>query len=390
MIHNKSGKPDNIVSDENKIKTKCEEIEFELPACLREYFTFLKMSLSVKSRLAYLTDIRFFMEYWLLECQDRFKRPYQYISEITLSDLDQTRTKDLNYFLGEYCARYETIKNGHSVIFENNNRTIAKKKSTITSLFTFLYRNDLLNQNPSQDLNPIKMPKLDPDAIKKLDIEETELLIHVVTTGEGLSKKELQFWEKTKKRDIAIILLFITYGLRLSELQQLNISSFLFRRKEFRIYRKRGKESIMPLTGFIIETLQEYIEGERSLIPLQDDMSEDALFLSLQGKRITTRAIRSMVKKYTAIVMGSSRRNAYSPHKLRATVASSLIEQGFSIYDVQTLLDHDNVTTTQLYASHKKEAKKEIIDRFSWEPDTDQEIADTETWKNEQNKEDAE
>ena len=61
--------------------------------------------------------------------------------------------------------------------------------------------------------------------------------------------------------------------------------------------------------------------------------------------------------------MGTTRNNGYSPHKLRATAASSMIEKGFSIYDVQNLLDHDNVTTTQLYAAHKKNAKKEIINK---------------------------
>ena len=81
---------------------------------------------------------------------------------------------------------------------------------------------------------------------------------------------------------------------------------------------------------------------------------------------MTARAIRNLVKKYTSIVLGTTREKGYSPHKLRATAATSLIQQGFSIYDVQNLLDHDNVTTTQLYAAHRKDAKREIVKNFEW------------------------
>jgi site-specific recombinase XerD len=65
--------------------------------------------------------------------------------------------------------------------------------------------------------------------------------------------------------------------------------------------------------------------------------------------------------------MQTSRRDGYSPHKLRATTASTLIERGYSIFDVQELLDHDNVTTTQLYAAHRKDAKEQIIQEFDSE-----------------------
>ena len=92
----------------------------------------------------------------------------------------------------------------------------------------------------------------------------------------------------------------------------------------------------------------------------------DALFLSRQGSRLTTRAIQNLIKKYTSIAMETSRSKGYSPHKLRATAASSMIEFGFSIYDVQNLLDHDSVLTTQLYAAHRKNAKKEIIESLNW------------------------
>ena len=86
---------------------------------------------------------------------------------------------------------------------------------------------------------------------------------------------------------------------------------------------------------------------------------------------MTGRQIRQMIKKYTSIVLGDN--EGYSPHKLRSTLASSLIERGFSIYDVQNLLDHDNVTTTQIYASHKKNVKKNIIENIDYIEDESEE-----------------
>lgn len=183
--------------------------------------------------------------------------------------------------------------------------------------------------------------------------------------------------EKTKLRDKAILALFVTYGLRLNELRELNISSFNFSRGEFTIFRKRGKEVLMPINKTCEHVVLDYINHER---PHSEDIPEehrDALFLSLQKKRMTERAITSLVKKYTSISMCTTRDKGYSPHKLRATAATSLIQNGFTIYDVQNLLDHDNVTTTQLYAAHKKHVKRDIVKNFEWlEGDKNENIID--------------
>ena len=194
-------------------------------------------------------------------------------------------------------------------------------------------------------------------------------MLDAVTDGTGLTDKEKQFWEKTKYRDKLILLLLVTYGLRLSELQQLNVSSFNFDRGEFKIYRKRGKESIMPVNTTITNAFNEYLDFERPDEDSLEESEKDALLLSMRGTRLTDRQIREIVKKYTAISMGTTKRNGYSPHKLRATAATSLIGRGNSIFDVQELLDHDNVTTTQLYAAHKLNTKRELIKNFEWGED---------------------
>ena len=202
---------------------------------------------------------------------------------------------------------------------------------------------------------------------KALQDDEVMIMLDAVTNGTGLTDHERTYWEKTKLRDKAILVVFVTYGLRLSELQQLNLSSFNFSRGEFKIYRKRGKESVMPLNKSVIMVINDYINTERKTVIAEDAAAEDALFLSLQGKRITERAIRELVKKYTSIALGTSRRTGYSPHKLRATAATSLINRGNSIYDVAALLDHEQVTTTQLYAQHKMNVKRDLVNDMEWE-----------------------
>ena len=123
----------------------------------------------------------------------------------------------------------------------------------------------------------------------------------------------------------------------------------------------------MPLNRSVTETLTDYIENERRPDEELDELHKDALFLSLQGKRMTERQIRELVKKYTSIGLSTSRKAGYSPHKLRATAATSLIGRGNSIYDVQALMDHEQVTTTQLYAAHKMNIKRDLVRDMEWE-----------------------
>lgn len=362
-IHNKSDKPDNIVIRDNNVIEGCISIENSLPKFMKDYFIYLKGSVAVSTRLAYLVDIQFFCSY-LVEMQELTSA--KDIKDISLEEFNKIKARDVNLFLGDYCTRYYKQTSKNTLIFENNNRALARKKSSISTLFKFMYRNEQLDNNITDGFNPIKLPKPQPDAIKRLEIDEVAKMLDSVENGDGLTEKEKVYWKKTKLRDKAILALFVTYGLRLNELRELNISSFNFSRGEFKIYRKRGKEVLMPINHTCELVIKDYIYNGRPQSELLNDEYKDALFLSLQNKRLTAKAIRQLVKKYTSISMDTSRDNGYSPHKLRATAATSLIQNGFSIYDVQNLLDHDNVTTTQLYAAHKKHVKRDIVNNFEW------------------------
>ena len=362
-IHNKSDKPDNIIKKENDIYLECEDLENQLPKYLRGYFAYLRGNVLPKTRLAYLHDVKFFFKY-LMEETDLTQA--ETIDKITLSDLQQVKAIDVNMFI-DYCRKYKVETDKATYIYENGSKSLARKRSSVSVLFKQLYRDELLSKNITDGFDPIRVPKPGEREIKALQDDEVMIMLDAVTTGTGLTNHERSYWEKTKLRDKAILMIFLTYGLRLSELQQLNVSSFNWNRGEFIIYRKRGKESLMPLNKSATAVLHDYIDNERADDSTLEDEHKDALFLSLQGKRMTERQIRELVKKYTSIALQTTRKAGYSPHKLRATAATSLIGRGNSIFDVAALLDHEQVTTTQLYARQKINVKRDLVKDMEWE-----------------------
>ena len=362
-IHNKSDKPDNIIKKENDIYLECEELENQLPKFMRGYFAYLRGNVLPKTRLAYLHDVKFFFKY-LIEETDLTSAETP--DKITLEELNKVKAIDVNMFI-DYCRKYKVETDKATYIYENNNKSLARKRSSVSVLFKQLYRDELLAKNITDGFDPIRVPKPGEREIKALQDDEVMIMLDAVSTGTGLTNHERSYWEKTRLRDKAILMLFLTYGLRLSELHQLNISSFNWNRGEFIIYRKRGKESLMPLNKSATAVLHDYIDNERADDNTLGDEHKDALFLSLQGKRMTERQIRELVKKYTSIALNTTRKAGYSPHKLRATAATSLIGRGNSIFDVAALLDHEQVTTTQLYARQKINVKRDLVKDMEWE-----------------------
>ncbi len=362
-IHNKSDRPDNLVEKENRIYQQCSELERGLPGFLDTFFIYLKGNVLPMTRLAYLRDINAFFIYLIEETTlTKAKK----VSSISLSDMDRIKAQDVNMYL-DRCRHYSVETEEEITYYENTNTTLARKKSSISVMFKHLYREEKVKKNITDAFDPIRVQKVQEREIKALQDDEVMIMLDAVTTGTGLTKHERTYWEKTKKRDKLILVMFLTYGLRLSELQQLNLSSFNMNRGEFKIYRKRGKESMMPLNDSVTMVLNDYIEHERKKEEELDPEAKDALFLSMQGKRMTERQIRDLVKKYTSIALKTSRGAGYSPHKLRATAATSLIGRGNSIYDVAALLDHEQVTTTQLYARHKANVKRDLVKDMEWE-----------------------
>ncbi|MDR0519343.1 MAG: tyrosine-type recombinase/integrase, partial [Clostridiales Family XIII bacterium] len=244
-IHNKSDRPDNVVLKEVLTDEKSAAIERELPNFLRGFFIYLKGNVLPATRLAYLGDIRFFMRYLIDETDLTEARDPK---DIKQSDLAGMKAMDVNIFL-DYCRRYKVEREKGIYVFQNDNKSLARKRSSVSVLFKYLYRDELIPKNITDGFDPIRLPKAGDREIKRLDDDEVMVMLDAVTHGTGLSAREKTYWQRTRLRDRAILILFVTYGLRLSELRELNLSSFHFGRGEFRIFRKRGKEATMPLNN---------------------------------------------------------------------------------------------------------------------------------------------
>ena len=359
-------KPKNVLAKEQSIGHKItDDLLPSLPSFVADYDRFLDgEERSVKTRWAYINAIAYFLTYM---ASDTGLTKAHNPKDITLKDMESLKAKDINEYL-TYIKKYEM--NGDTV--ENGPDARARKRSSIVGLLKYLYKHDMIEYDITGKIMSIKV-KASSRSVKALEENEAVELLDVVSTGEGLTKRQRAYWEQTKYRDKLIIALFTIAGLRLAELQQLNISSFNLKRESFIVYRKRGKESVMPLNSTLINIYNEYMEMDRGRCTDVAPGHEDALFLCLSTekkeaegnavpagrKRLSERQIQALVHKYTALVIGGS---GYSPHKLRATTATTAIHRGNDISLVASLLDHDSLTTTKRYIKINEEDKRKVME----------------------------
>lgn len=154
-VHNKSDKPSNILLKEHETIEKCLAIQKELPSFLNGFFTYLKGSVLPMTRLAYLQDIKFFLEYLI---QETDLTEASIPREITLDEFQQIKAVDVNIFL-DYCRRYKKETEDSIVVYENANKSLARKKASLSVMFKNLYRDELLKMNITDAFDPIKLPK---------------------------------------------------------------------------------------------------------------------------------------------------------------------------------------------------------------------------------------
>jgi integrase/recombinase XerC len=165
-----------------------------------------------------------------------------------------------------------------------------------------------------------------------------------------------------KKRDLAIVKIFLYAGLRVSELVELNVGDINYEDKSVKFYGKGNKERYVPLHSDTLKAIKEYLPV-RNKIETNNKDSENALFLSTRGNRISPRSIQLFVKKY-AKMAGIKNASKITPHKLRHTFATILYHNTKDIKVLQDLLGHENISTTQIYTHTDQKQKKEAIDEL--------------------------
>lgn len=198
------------------------------------------------------------------------------------------------------------------------------------------------------------MPKLHEKEIIRLDVDEVALLLDEVEQGDKLTDKQKNYHAKTKTRDLALLTLLLGTGIRVSECVGLNISDIDFKNGGIRIYRKGGKEVTVYFGTEVEDALLDYLEERDRIIPEQGH--EDALFLSLQRRRMAVRSVENLVKKYARTVAPLK---PITPHKLRSTYGTNLYRETGDIYLVADVLGHSDVNTTKRhYAALEDERRR--------------------------------
>ena len=252
---------------------------------------------------------------------------------------------------------YVKIYSAKSGMENSNGLTAIKRKlASLRSFYKYFYMREAITYNP---VELVAMPKLHEKNIIRLDADEVVDLLDHVESGQQLTKKQQDFHEKTKVRDLAIMTLLLGTGIRVSECVGLNLSDVDFKNSGISIYRKGGKESVVYFGDEVEEALLAYLAERKTITPC--DGHENAFFLSSQKKRINVRSVENLVKKYTRTVTTSKN---ITPHKLRSTYGTSLYRETGDIYLVADVLGHSDVNTTRKhYAAQEDEKRRSARDK---------------------------
>ena len=204
-------------------------------------------------------------------------------------------------------------------------------------------------------VSKIETPKLHNKEIIRLEQTEVAKMLNAVENPTEFSQKQKSYNKNTFERDNAIITLFLGTGIRISELVGLDIDSFDFKENAFVVTRKGGNKSVLYFSSEVALALKTWLE-KRATLNL--DESEKAMFISLQNKRISVRAVENLVKKFAQI---ASPLKKISPHKLRSTFGTNLYRETKDIYIVADVLGHKDVNTTKKhYAAINEDMRKSV------------------------------
>lgn len=316
----------------------------ELPPFCTDFFRGIEPRTSARTRLAYAYDLKTFFNF-LKQANPELKS--KKLRDLPLSLLDEIKLMDLEEYM-EYLKCYSTEKREDLM---NTERGIMRKVSTVKSFYNYFYRTERIQNNPASLL---QLPKIHEKEIIRLDVDEVARFLDEVEDGECLTEKQKAYHAKTKLRDLAMMTLLLGTGLRVSECVGLNINDVDFRNGGLRIHRKGGKEVIVYFGAEVEYALQDYLSEREHIVP--EEGSEEALFLSMQRKRINVRSVEKMVKKYAQLVTPLKK---ITPHKLRSTYGTNLYRETGDIYLVADVLGHSDVNTTKKhYAALEDERRR--------------------------------
>ncbi len=300
-----------------------------------------------------LIFIRWFLSAWVLtrfQVKERFLTHIQFEKRYSPHTVTAYRT-DLDQFFIFIQHQYDTeditginhfmIRSWLVSLMDQHlsSRSVGRKLTSLKSFYRYCLKEGAVESNPVSRVVAPKTSKRLPVFIEK---ENMDLLLDQIDFGEGYRGM----------RDRLMVELFYLTGMRRSELMNLKEQDIDFTQNTFRVLGKRNKERLIPFTPELGKTLNQYLEVKRS------EFGEcDQLFLTDKGSKMYPRLIYSTVKKYLSMVTTSAKK---SPHVLRHTFATHLLNEGADLNAVKELLGHANLAATQIYTHNTIEKLKRI------------------------------
>lgn len=333
----------NYHDEQNKLNTqKMRDVLDTLPKFCKSFFRGIQDSTSARTRLAYAYDLRVFFEFMHNNNSVCSK---QDIVDFPLSILDDISREDIEEYM-DYISLYS--KDGKEIT--NDERGKKRKLSALKSFYNYYFCAELIQTNPAA---LVALPKIHEKEIIRLDADEVAILLDNVEDGDKLTKKSQQYHDKTKVRDLALMTLLLGTGIRVSECVGLDLNDVDFKNNGIKIRRKGGYESIVYFGDEVEDVLLDYFNERKRMIPQEGH--EEALFLSMQNRRISVRAVENLVKKYAQTVTTLKK---ITPHKLRSTYGTSLYKETGDIYLVADVLGHKDVNTTRKHYAALEEDRR--------------------------------
>ncbi|MCI0473752.1 MAG: tyrosine recombinase XerC [Ignavibacteria bacterium] len=291
----------------------------------------------VQSFLTYLSQEKNFSEHTSRSYQIDLSQFLEFLADRKGNkDLSKIKREDIRDFVG-YLLKYG---------YERS--SVARKLSSLKSLYKFLNRRKIITTNP---VRAVKTPKITKRLPGFLTQYQTQKIMDI--TGNDESRPGTQGRDERFYRNKAIMEVLYGAGLRVSELVGLNIDNIDFNNDVVLVKGKGSKERIVPLGSYAQKAVKEYLAIRKEKI-------NPAVFLNTQGKRLTSRSVQTIVKRMISKVADASHTN---PHTLRHSFATHLLERGADLRAVQELLGHSSLSATQIYTHISVERLKKIYDK---------------------------
>ncbi len=281
---------------------------------------------TIKNFVGYLENEKHYSNNTIMAYQNNIEDFMSFLKKININNFNK--------------VDYLIVRSYLKSLYDRNfsKKTISRYISSLRSFYKYLFIHNYVKENP---MLLISNPKVDKKLPRFLSINDVETLLKQPTLNSPLGI-----------RDALILELLYATGLRVSELVNIKISDINFSTKQIKVLGKGNKERYVLYGHICSNLIQNYLDNSRNLLCQNEN---DYLLVNQHGNPITTRSIRNIINKYDKTI-----KTHVSPHTLRHTFATHMLNEGADLKSVQELLGHENLSTTQIYTHVSNERLRSV------------------------------